>query len=490
MSVAVNGTAPHDLDAERSVLGTALLIEGAPRCVVDAGLRSEDFYFERHGLIYEAMVELHGRGAAVTRLTVSDELERRGNLDKVGGRAGVAELEGLVSGLAAVGDHAHLIRERAQWRRDRRAAQAFIDHPSADTRQGAIDALTALSQRRRVVTASEFIAKPRQPLDPDVTGNGGRSVLLAAGTALGVAGPSGLGKTLAVIDLAGLLASDCGGRWLGLQVSGARRVLLVVLEGAEEDIAERVSSLVPQDARDRRLFIDDRWAADRTVPTVADIAAAVREHEIDVVFIDTLGAFFEDRYDTSVGIPEQAHRDFEAIRRLSGRNVAFVGSMHTRKRDRAAGTVTDELEELAGTFHKKLDAAVVIRADGDGSRRRVIFAKIRRGPQIDTVIAALPSGDADEPPRLRIVAEAASKLREGTEAERIAEWIESHDEPQSVAAITAALDIGDSTLRRRRKQLDGLGMRHAPIPGRARTHGYGTVEQWRNAGAALTEDGE
>lgn len=486
---ALNGLPPFNVDAERSVLSAIVLAGTVPGGVLEARLEAKHFWLESHATIYDAMTALQDRGVSVTALTVTEELDRQHQLERAGGRAGIAVLDAPVPHLASLGDHAGIIRDLAYQRDVRDLARRVYDRPGdRETIRALAALLTTLpgSHRRSVVPVGQFLEKPRAPLDPFVTANDGRSVLLAAGTALLIGGPSGIGKSLAGIDLCGLLASDGGGTWIGTDVTGRQRVLLVTLEGSDEDTADRLRALIPRDAH-ARLFLDDRWANGRSVPTPADVAATVREHGIDVVCIDTIPAWLQDRYDISRGIPEQANDELETIRRLADRDIAFVGIVHTRKLDRAAGSITDELEELAGTLAKKADSAVVIRRDGDGPRRKISFAKTRRGPEPVAVIASLPDPDSDEPPRLRVIAEAKPRLKEGTEAERIAEWIGEQQAPATVSVLTAALEISEDTLRRRRPELEGLGIRYGQVPGRT-ARAYGTPEQWRDVHGLIPED--
>jgi hypothetical protein len=162
-------------------------------------------------------------------------------------------------------------------------------------------------------------------------------------------------------------------------------------------LQDRLAQLVPEDARDR-LHVEDRWSHN-SVPSPKDLARLVREHGSDVVLIDTLAAWCQRRHDISRGIPEQAHLDLECIRQISGRPIAWIGVAHTRKLDRS-GSITDELEELAGTIGRKADCAIVVRREGaDGPRRKVTFAKVRRGPEPPQKIASLPDVDSDAPPR-------------------------------------------------------------------------------------------
>lgn len=113
MSASSPRVPPQDLDAEESVLGALLLSEGAIATVQEL-LRPEHFYRdETHGRIYEAVLDLYGRGTPVDALTLIDELAKRGILDQVGGRARIHELAVLSPAAANVAHHARLVREAA-----------------------------------------------------------------------------------------------------------------------------------------------------------------------------------------------------------------------------------------------------------------------------------------------------------------------------------------------------------------------------------------
>src|ERR1700758_124782 len=81
-------TPPHNLEAEQSVLGAIMLSDRALYAlVIEEGLRPEDFYRERHGLVYRAMLSLYDDSEPVDVLTVTDRLRQTGKLEEVGGAA-------------------------------------------------------------------------------------------------------------------------------------------------------------------------------------------------------------------------------------------------------------------------------------------------------------------------------------------------------------------------------------------------------------------
>nr|HMN28632.1 DnaB-like helicase N-terminal domain-containing protein [Caldilineaceae bacterium] len=75
---------PANLEAERAVLGS-LMIDPDAIIKVASFLRAEDFYRERHGWLYEAMLALNERREPLDFVTISDELERRAQLEEIGG---------------------------------------------------------------------------------------------------------------------------------------------------------------------------------------------------------------------------------------------------------------------------------------------------------------------------------------------------------------------------------------------------------------------
>src|ERR1700753_3425078 len=88
---------PHNLDAERSVLG-ALLLDARQLAgmQLEVGLTAEDFYREPFGLGFSAMCQLAHANEPVDELTVAAHLERHGSLEHVGGSAAVEQLAGWV----------------------------------------------------------------------------------------------------------------------------------------------------------------------------------------------------------------------------------------------------------------------------------------------------------------------------------------------------------------------------------------------------------
>jgi replicative DNA helicase len=107
---------PHNEEAEASVLGAILLTEQAlDGILLEVGLRPEDFYRPRNGLIFRAMIRLKEKAEpeAVDALTVTEDLRRAGELDKAGGAAYIHSLPALVPAVGAVLDYARIVKENS-----------------------------------------------------------------------------------------------------------------------------------------------------------------------------------------------------------------------------------------------------------------------------------------------------------------------------------------------------------------------------------------
>lgn len=107
---------PHNVEAEQSVLGS-LLIDPEAILKVNPFLRPEDFYRETHGLTYKAIIDLHERRQPADFVTLCDELERRGQLEQVGGPSYLTSLINAVPTSAHVQHYGRIVERTAMLRR-------------------------------------------------------------------------------------------------------------------------------------------------------------------------------------------------------------------------------------------------------------------------------------------------------------------------------------------------------------------------------------
>ncbi len=109
-------TPPQDISAEQSVLGGMMLSKDAIADVVEH-LKGVDFYKPAHELVYEAILDLYGRGEPADAVTVAAELTKRGEIGRVGGAPYLHTLISMVPTAANAGYYARIVRERAVLRR-------------------------------------------------------------------------------------------------------------------------------------------------------------------------------------------------------------------------------------------------------------------------------------------------------------------------------------------------------------------------------------
>lgn len=137
---------PHNEEAERSVLGAAMLEKDALYDVQEK-VKADDFYNQNHKEIYEAITQIHRRNSPVDVLTVCEELKKRSSLDMVGGRGYIATLSSGVPSTSNAGEYAKIVSEKAELRRLIYAAGEILDKGYGD----GLDATTVLDYAERTI---------------------------------------------------------------------------------------------------------------------------------------------------------------------------------------------------------------------------------------------------------------------------------------------------------------------------------------------------
>jgi replicative DNA helicase len=103
---------PHNLEAERSILGAVLLDNHALNAAVEK-LRTEDFFLSQHRLIFDRMVQLGEKQQAIDTVTLMEDLERRNELEAAGGIAYLSQLADGLPRVTNVEHYARIVKEKA-----------------------------------------------------------------------------------------------------------------------------------------------------------------------------------------------------------------------------------------------------------------------------------------------------------------------------------------------------------------------------------------
>lgn len=142
---------PYSADAERSVLGSLMLDNG---CWDDVSLiiKASDFWLAAHRFTFEAMAALVAESCPIDLITLSDELEQQGALERVGGFAGLAEMSRYTPSAANVIHYAGVVAEKSRLRALLQTAGTII----ADVKSpGAESAHILASAESRLFTLAE-----------------------------------------------------------------------------------------------------------------------------------------------------------------------------------------------------------------------------------------------------------------------------------------------------------------------------------------------
>ena len=109
-------TPPQDVAAEQCVLGGMLLSKDAIADVVEI-LKTNDFYQPKHGIVFDAILDLYGRGEPADLITVASALVDSGDIGRIGGAGYLHTLVAAVPTAANAAYYARIVADRAMLRR-------------------------------------------------------------------------------------------------------------------------------------------------------------------------------------------------------------------------------------------------------------------------------------------------------------------------------------------------------------------------------------
>ena len=413
--------APHNTEAEEAALGSLLLDPDAIFNVASF-LNPEDFYREKNGWIYDAVRDLHNRREPADFVTLCDELERRGQLEEVGGAAYITFLINAVPTAIHAEYYARIVERTAILRRLIGAAGqiAAIAYEDAEDVDEVVDraeqVLFGVSQRRitrdlvsikQIIGAyydridylyqhrDELIGIPTSfPLLDKLLGGLQPSDLII------VAGRPSMGKTSLVLSIAQNAARKFN-----------QRVALFSLEMSCEQVVQRlVSAETGIDSQRLRLgdLKDDEWPlfVEATgilseVPIFIDDTPSISalqmrtksrrlhaEHGLDLVIVDYLQLMRGDiRSENRVQEISAISRSLKGLARELNVPVIAVSQLSRAVESRKDHQpMLSDLRE-SGSIEQDADVVMFIYReeiyDPDTERKNiadVIVAKHRNGP--------------------------------------------------------------------------------------------------------------
>jgi len=148
---------PQNVEAEAAVLGSVLIDPQALTAAAEI-LRPDDFYRDAHRIIFQAAMDLYAHGDPADFVTLTDELERRKQIDQVGGIDYITTLVNVVPTSANVEYYAHIVERSSILRKliqvaGQIAAMAYSEPDAAQALDKAEQLLFSVSQR---ITRADF----------------------------------------------------------------------------------------------------------------------------------------------------------------------------------------------------------------------------------------------------------------------------------------------------------------------------------------------
>lgn len=307
---------PHNLDAELAVLGS-ILIDSDALVRLAITLKPEDFFLKKNHLVYEAMMALNTKGAPIDILTLSDELERAGKLDDIGGTSFLMQLINDTPSSIHAQYYGNIVEEMSSRRKlidaHTKAVQRLhdINTPLSDTISKTEDAIFKASPvaRSEIKTLQELLDEEvsrQEQIAKDGVAPGIYTGLKDLDKLLGglqgtdyviFAGHPGMGKTALAINT---IAVDVAKRHHGvgiisLEMSGNQLVQRIIAAESKLSASKIRGGIKDQD--DWRVFYEaikklnlPIFVDDTPAITAAQLRAKAKrlklEYNIDLLIID------------------------------------------------------------------------------------------------------------------------------------------------------------------------------------------------------------
>lgn len=310
----------HSIPAEQAVLG-ALLLDPDAWALIESRVVGVDFYERRHQLIFAAIAAVRGDGRTPDIVSVSEQLERTGQAEEVGGLTYVGKLANDTPSAANITTYAAVVRERSMRRRLRklsvdltRAIDESPDRPTAELATALQERLTDLQGRMRVgkglVSTRDLVPELLDDLDRRRDGQQGLAVGLddfdaltnglEPGDLVVIAGRPGMGKTALLVSIAAHVATATGVAVFSAEMPSQqlmRRCLALISEMPQgrfrrpEHLTDndwsRIATAATQLAQ-RRIWIDETSSPALSHVRAETTALKARE-ALGLVIVDYLG---------------------------------------------------------------------------------------------------------------------------------------------------------------------------------------------------------
>jgi replicative DNA helicase len=219
-----NTELPHDLAAEKALLGCLLIDNSSYDEISDVNLSPDDFYHPQYGIIFSAIKDLHIESRPFDIVTVSSRLNDSGRLERVGGQSGLIAICDEIGSSANVEHYARLIKEKGVLREIVRTATRIMQSGTnfsgdIETFLNDVEAsffkLTSQTKNSKMMTLKEALYENLKELEQPARAKGeitgvstgfksldSRLLGLQPGQLIIVAARPGMGKTALALNWA------------------------------------------------------------------------------------------------------------------------------------------------------------------------------------------------------------------------------------------------------------------------------------------------
>ena len=404
---------PHNIDAERAVLGAVMLENLSLGAVLDV-IEAADFYLDAHRKIFSAIIAITDHNEPADLVTLSSALRDQKRLEQIGGTAYLSELVDNVGSAANVAHYARIIKEKAVTRSLIGAASRMLDaaySPEKSTEemtneaQQIILSLSMTKSKRRIQTARE-IAKETFAVIEERSKRGGTLTGLSTGLSkldeltdglhngelfIGAARP-GVGKTALAVCIARHVAQTGTPVFFYSAEMPAQTLMIRMLSGTSGIDSHKLRrgavfgsswTLLARAAESIGsipLFIDD--GANVTPAELRATARRVRvEHGIGLLIVDYLQLMKANgRYETREREVAEISRTLKGIAMELSIPVIGLSQLNRKIEDRQdKRPLLSDLRE-SGAIEQDADVIAFIYRDEAQGTAEINIAKHRNGP--------------------------------------------------------------------------------------------------------------
>jgi len=419
---------PQDLAAEQSVLGGMMLSKDAIADVIER-LRSGDFYRPAHQVVYDCVLDLYGRGEPADPITVSAELERRGELRRVGGAPYLHTLIATVPTAANAGYYAEIVAEKSILRRLVEAGTRIVQlgysdggdvNEVVDRAQASIYEVTERRTSEDYVALEELLQPTMDEIDA-IASRGGSSLGVPTGFAdldeitnglhpgqmIIVAARPGVGKSTLGLDFcrSASVRHGMSSAIFSLEMSRTEIVMRLLSAEARIRLADMRGGRMTDDDWTRLarrmseiseapLFIDD--SPNMTMMEIRAKARRLRQrHDLRLVVVDYMQLMTSGK---KVESRQQEVSEFSRQLKLLAKEIE-VPVVAISQLNRGPEQRTDKRPMLSdlresGSLEQDADMVILInrpdaweRDDPRAGEADLILAKHRAGPTATVTVA-------------------------------------------------------------------------------------------------------